>query len=49
MEYYANINAMNLKLYDYIEKGTLLGETKDNKLYLVFSKNGEYLNYKDYI
>lgn len=47
--FYANINAMNLKLYDYIEKGTLLGETKDNKLYLVFSKNGEYLNYKDYI
>ena len=38
-----------VNLWDYIEKGTLLGETKDNKLYLVFSKNGEYLNYKDYI
>ena len=32
-----------------IEKGKLIGEVKDNKLYLVFSKDGKYLNYKDYI
>lgn len=47
--YYANINVNNIKLYDYIEKGELLGETKDNNLYLVFQKNGEYLDYKKYI
>lgn len=47
--FYSNINALNLKLYDYVEKGALLGETKNDKLYLVFSKNGQYLNYKDYI
>ena len=47
--FYANIEPINLKLYDYIEKGSLLGEAKNNKLYLVFSKDGKYLNYKDYI
>lgn len=47
--YYANINVNNIKLYDYIEKGELLGETKDNDLYLVFQKNGEYLDYQKYI
>ena len=36
-------------LYDYIEKGKLLGEVKGKKLYMVFSKDGKYLNYKDYI
>lgn len=47
--FYSNVNAVNLKLYDYVEKGKLIGEVKDNKLYLVFSKDGKYLNYKDYI
>ena len=47
--FYSNIDAANLKLYDYVEKGELLGETKDDKLYLVFYKDGKYLNYKDYI
>lgn len=47
--YYANISVNNLKLYDYIEKGELIGETKGDNLYLVFQKNGEYLDYKKYI
>lgn len=47
--FYSNININNIKLYDYIEKGELLGETKDTNLYLVFQKNGEYLDYKKYI
>ncbi|MBQ2639446.1 MAG: M23 family metallopeptidase [Bacilli bacterium] len=47
--YYSNINPSNIKLYDYIEKGKLLGEVKDNKLYLVFQKDGKYLDYKKYI
>lgn len=46
--FYGNISANNIKMYDYIEKGQLLGEA-DGKLYLVFQKNGEYLNYKEYI
>ena len=46
--YYSNINS-NVKLYDYIEKGNLLGEAKSNKIYLTFQKDGKYLDYKKYI
>lgn len=46
---YSNINSNNYKLYDYIEKGKLLGETKTNELYLTFEKEGKYLDYKKYI
>ena len=38
-----------MKLYDYVEKGELLGETNNNTLFLTFQKNGEYLDYKKYI
>lgn len=47
--WYSNISTNNLKLYDYIEKGSLLGETKSTSLYLVFKKDGKVLDYKKYI
>lgn len=47
--WYGNINTNNIKLYDYIEKGTLLGESINSKLYLVFQKEGKFLDYKKYI
>ncbi|MBE6157358.1 MAG: M23 family metallopeptidase [Firmicutes bacterium] len=47
--YYSNINTSNIKLYDYIEKGKLLGEVKTNKLYLLFEKDGKFIDYKKYI
>ena len=47
--FYSNIDTTNVKLYDYVEKGSLLGEVKNNKLYLVFQKDGKYLDYKEYI
>jgi murein DD-endopeptidase MepM/ murein hydrolase activator NlpD len=47
--FYGNIKSNNIKLYDYVEKGDLLGEVNNNKLYLVFQKDGEYLDYKEYI
>jgi stage IV sporulation protein FA len=46
---YSNIKESNVSLYDYVEKGNLLGEVEDNTLYLYFKKEGEYLNYKEYI
>ena len=46
---YANVDTSNLKLYDYVEKGKLLGEVKSNKLYLIFQKDGQNLDYKKYI
>ena len=47
--YYSNISTDGIELYDYVEKGKLLGEKKNEKLYLVFQKDGSYLNYKEYI
>jgi len=45
--WYSNITS-SVKIYDYIEKGTLVGEA-NNKLYLVFKKDGEVLKYEEYI
>ena len=47
--YYSNVSSDGVKLYDYVEKGSLLCEAKDENLYLVFQKDGKFLNYKDYI
>lgn len=47
--WYGNVAQGDLKLYDYIEKGSLLGEVVDNKLYLVFQKEGKFLDYKEYL
>ena len=47
--WYCNINNINVKLYDYIDKGTFIGEVLGDNFYLVFKKDGEVLNYQDYI
>ena len=46
--WYGNIINTSLKLYDYVEKGSLVGEV-NNDLYMIFSKNGKFLNYEEYI
>lgn len=46
--WYGNISS-NVKLYDYIDKNSLLGESIDKKIYLVFKKDSNILNYEDYI
>lgn len=46
--WYSNISEVNVKLYDYITKGSLIGNVNE-KLYLVFIKDGEVINYEDYI
>lgn len=46
--WYSNINS-NIKLYDEVKKGEYLGETLDDKLYLVFQKDGSIVDYKEYI
>ncbi len=47
--WYGNVNIGDIKIYDYIKKGNLLGEVQSDRLYLVFQKEGKYLDYKDYI
>ncbi len=46
--WYGNIDNINVNLYDYVNKNTSFATLKDN-LYLVFQKNGEFLDYKEYI
>lgn len=46
--WYSNINN-KVKLYDYIDSGTYIGDTLDNKLYLTFKQNGEILDYEKYL
>ena len=47
-EWYGGIINTNVKLYDYVEKGTLIGET-EGYLYLVYKKDGNILNYEEYL
>ncbi len=47
--WYGNISNINVKLYDYVNKGDFLGEVMDSNLYLVFEKNKEFLKFEDYI
>ncbi len=47
--WYGNVSVGDIKMYDYVTKGSLLGEVTNNKLYLVFQKEGKYLDYKEYI
>ena len=47
--WYGGLTNLNVNLYDYIEKDTLIGEAENNYLYLVLEKDGKYLNYDEYI
>lgn len=46
--WYSNLDNINVKLYDYIDSGVLIGEVNSN-LYLKFISNGEVVDYKPYI
>lgn len=45
---YKNLNEVEVKLYDYVEKGEILGSTSD-KLYINFEKDDKYLSYEKYL
>lgn len=47
--WYGNLENINIKLYDYVEQNYVLGNNKDTYYYMAFAKDGEYLNYEDYI
>jgi len=46
--WYGNLSLVNVSLYDYIDKGILIGES-NKTLYCVFKKDGKVLDYNDYI
>lgn len=47
--WYVGVESSNLKIYDYIEKGSLLGESISNEICLFYQKSGEFLNYQGYL
>lgn len=47
--WYGNVTNVGVTLYDYINKDTMIGEAKDNNLYLVFNKENQYLGYENYL
>ena len=46
--WYGNLEDSSLKLYDYIETNTVLGNTKDDYYYLAFVKDGNFISYDEY-
>lgn len=47
--WYGNVCNYNLKLYDRINKGDIIGETCKNQLFLLFKKDNKVLDYNNYI
>lgn len=45
--WYSNINNSNLKIYDYIETNVVIGDTTE--LIITISKDGNYINYDEYL
>lgn len=46
--WYGNISDVNIKLYDYLEKDTIIGNANEF-LYLVFQKDGVFQDYNEFI
>ena len=46
---YQNFSNKNVKLYDYVSDNEILGEVKNNTLYLTFKKNGVEIDYNKVI
>lgn len=47
--WYGGIGDTDFKLYDYVEKDSILGNTTEDYYYLIFKKDNEFLTYEDYI
>ena len=45
--WYGNLSDININLYDYVEKGTLLASSNNN-LYLVLESEGNFIDYETY-
>ncbi|MEG1850508.1 MAG: M23 family metallopeptidase [Bacilli bacterium] len=44
--WYGNMKEINVTIYDYLEKESIIGTSKNN-IYYLFQKNGKALSYKD--
>lgn len=46
--WYSNIDNINVELYDYVEKNTLIGECLTGEIYLTIEKDGKIIKYEHY-
>ena len=46
--WYSNITDTNIKVYDYIEAGSILGTSNSDYIYLTINKDGKYISYEEY-
>jgi len=46
--WYGNLKNVNVKLYDYIEKSSLIGEADGEKIYLLIEKDNNFYTYEKY-
>ena len=47
--WYGYIKEPTVKLYDYVKKGAYLGATDDTYLFLAYQKDGQFLDYNQYL
>jgi len=46
--WYSNITDTEIKVYDYIESGSILGTSNSDYIYLTLIKDGKYISYEEY-
>ncbi len=47
--WYSNLKDIKVSMYDYLKKGSIVGEANGDNFILVFTKDGKVLDYKKYI
>lgn len=47
--WYSNITDSEIKIYDYVESGSILGTSNSDDIYLTLNKDGKYINYEEYL
>jgi len=47
--WYCNLKEIKVNMYDYLKKGSIVGEASGDNFILVFTKDEEVLDYKKYI
>ena len=46
--WYSNITENDIKVYDYVEVGSILGSSNSENIYITINKDGEFINYEEY-
>ena len=46
--WYSNITDSDIKVYDYVEAGSILGTSNSEDIYLTICKDGEFMSYEEY-